>query len=33
MQSWRNVVSARSHDTAVMPIVYKHGRKGGDVTK
>ena len=32
MQSWINVVSARSHDTAVEPIVYKHGRKGGYVT-
>ena len=33
MQSWRNAVSARSHDTAVRPIVYTHGRKGGCVTK
>jgi len=33
MQSWRNVVSARSHDTAVMPIVYKHGTKVGFATR
>ena len=33
MQSWRNVVSARSHDTAVRPTIYKHGRKGGFVTR
>jgi len=33
MQSWRNVVSARSHDTAVRPIVCEHGSKGGYVTK
>jgi len=33
VQSWRNVVSARSHDTVVEPIVYKHGRKGCYVTK
>ena len=31
--TWRNVMSARSHDTAVRPIVYKHGRMGGYVTK
>jgi len=27
MQSWRNVVSVRSHDTAVNPIQYRHGRR------
>ena len=33
MQSWRNVVSARSHDTVIVPIVYTNGRKGGYITK
>jgi len=33
MRTWRNVASVRSHDTAVGPTVYKHGRKVGYVTR